>query len=81
MDGRIYVAGGSHVKGLTYARMEVYDPAANEWATAAPLPIGRHHFGMAALIGKIYVSGGLPDWYRLTNTCFVYDPTDWLEAE
>jgi hypothetical protein len=26
LDGKIYVAGGTHVKGLTYARMEVYDP-------------------------------------------------------
>lgn len=74
LDGKIYVAGGTHVEYLTYARMEVYDPSTNKWGTAAPMPIGRHHFGMAALNGKIYVSGGLPDWARLTDTCFVYDP-------
>ena len=74
LDGKIYVAGGTHVAGLTYARMEVYNPLTNSWSTAAPLPMGRHHFGMAALDGKIYVAGGLPDWFRLTDTCFVYDP-------
>ncbi|HET9910187.1 MAG TPA: kelch repeat-containing protein [Anaerolineales bacterium] len=74
LNGRIYVAGGSHEKGLTYARMEVYDPLTDAWSTAAPMPISRHHFGMAALDGKIYVSGGLPDWFRITDTCFVYDP-------
>ena len=30
LNGKIYAAGGSHVKGLTYARMEVYDPLTNE---------------------------------------------------
>jgi N-acetylneuraminic acid mutarotase len=54
--------------------MEVYDPQTNAWSTFAPMPISRHHFGMAALNGKIYISGGLPDWYRLTETCFAYDP-------
>lgn len=74
LNGKIYVAGGSHEKGLTYARMEVYDLSTDAWSTVAPIPIGRHHFGMAALDGKIYVSGGLPDWFRFTDTCFVYDP-------
>ena len=74
LDGKIYVAGGTHVAGLTYARMEVYNPLTNSWSTAAPLPMGRHHFGMAALDGKIYVAGGLPDWFRFTDTCFVYNP-------
>lgn len=81
LNGKIYVAGGSHTNGLTYARMEVYDPLTDAWSIAAPIPISRHHFGMAELDGKIYVSGGLPDWFRLTDTCFVYDPeTDsWSE--
>ena len=81
LNGKIYVAGGSHANGLTYARMEVYDPLTDAWSTAAPIPISRHHFGIAALDGKIYVSGGLPDWFRLTDTCFVYNPeTDaWSE--
>ena len=74
LNGKIYVAGGSHENRLTYARMEVYDPLTDTWTTAAPIPISRHHFGMAALGGKIYVSGGFPDWTRLTDSCFVYDP-------
>lgn len=81
LNGKVYVAGGSHEKGLTYARMEVYDPLTDAWSTAAPIPIGRHHFGMAALDGKIYVSGGLPDWFRFTDTCFVYDPATDLWSE
>ena len=81
LNGKIYVAGGSHANGLTYARMEVYNPLTDAWSTAAPVPIGRHHFGMAALDGKIYVSGGLPDWFRFTDTCFVYDPATDLWSE
>ena len=81
LNGKVYVAGGSHENRLTYARMELYDPLTDVWTTAAPIPIGRHHFGMAALDGKIYVSGGLPDWLRFTDTCFVYDPATDIWSE
>src|SRR5262249_47099148 len=56
-DGRLYVAGGIAQLAASPA-FQVYDPASGSWRSLAPLPEPRHHFGMAALAGRIYVSGG-----------------------
>ena len=37
---------------------EVYDPAADTWTTAAPLPRGRSSFAGASLRGELVVFGG-----------------------
>jgi N-acetylneuraminic acid mutarotase len=81
LDGRIYLIGGFEgLTNLPTARVHVYDPAAKEWAEAAPLPAPRGGHAAVVLEGKIHVLGGgnavstIPD-----HT--VYDPaTDqWTE--
>ena len=68
--GRIFVMGGS-LQGPVTAVNEVYDPAADAWSTAAPLPVGRSHFGAVAGQGRIYVMGG--EVSGVTNSCLQFD--------
>jgi N-acetylneuraminic acid mutarotase len=79
LDGAIHVIGGrSPALGMTGATHEVYDPAANTWTTAAPLPTGRSGSGAAVLAGRIHVLGGEAN--RTFDQNEAYDPaTDsWL---
>jgi N-acetylneuraminic acid mutarotase len=79
VDGRIYMIGGrSPALGLTGTSHEVYDPIANAWTTAAPLPMGRSGIGAAVLAGRIHVLGGEADHTFAENEA--YDPTtdSWL---
>ena len=73
------MVGGQNTTELT--QLEAYNPAANTWASLAPLPdlgdgnAGRY-FGSAGVIdGKLYVVGG---WRRNpalpTSSLQVYDP-------
>ena len=62
LDGKIYVGGGlagpNQFFTATTNVFQVYDPVADSWTNLAPLPERLHHFGIAALNGRIYVTGG-----------------------
>jgi hypothetical protein len=80
LDGRIYVGGGlagdtQYFTGTTTA-FQYYDPAANAWSNAAPMPAPLHHLGMAALGGRIYVTGGYDgeDFNIDVEQAWAYDP-------
>lgn len=85
LDGKIYAIGGfaqpSLANALDFAisrTVEVYDTASNRWYVTTPLPEGRHHTGVVALDGLLYVvggftKGGLSVW-RATATLYRYDP-------
>lgn len=92
LDGKIYVAGGfsrpslSSVLDFAISRdVEVYDPAADSWTHTTPMPAGRHHMGMVALDGYVYVVGGfaksgLSVWHAV-NSVYRFDPKtqEWRE--
>ncbi len=81
LDGKIYVAGGlSGVRSLR--SFEEFEPGRNEWRRLAPLPVRLHHIGMAAVRGRVYVTGGycglsflLKAVPRIADT-WAYDPTE-----
>ena len=92
VGGMIYVVGGFHEPGLgsllDYAisrAVEVYDPTKNSWSTTTPLPEGRHHAGIAAFGGHLYVIGGftksLMSVWNAVGTVYRYDPAteEWTE--
>ena len=58
--------------------VEVYDPAADSWSTAAPMPTARAYLGATECGGKIYAIGGMisttPVTSSMTNIVEVYDP-------
>ena len=83
----LYVIGGRSVTQGNSARVDVYDPLADRWQTAAPLPpsqnsqapIGRGGLAAAVWRGHIYVFGG--EWRRATSggvysQVWEYDPKE-----
>ena len=81
LNGLIYVPGGfgSVPGGLANGKgpvttFDVFDPAADQWRSLAPMPEPRHHMMLTTYHGKIYVFGGFIDlWITQSNT-WVYDP-------
>lgn len=57
VDRHVYVAGGLVATGATNV-VERYDVDSQMWEEVAPLPERIHHFGMATVAGKVYVTGG-----------------------
>jgi len=71
-DGKIYVAGGWNASdGSYYQRVQIYDPALDNWTEAVadvPSPIGRSASAMSP-DGMLYVFGG--GW--TSNVTLIYD--------
>lgn len=77
-DGRVLVIGGTtqpseNAFPVTLATTELYDPVANTWTEAAPMPVA-HELHTATLLadGRVLVSGGTNG--RVLADAEVYDP-------
>lgn len=93
LDGRIYVVGGFEAPALgnllnlsISEKVEVYDPQTDRWTSKAPLPVGLHHAGLAAVGRHLYVVGGytrsgLSVWKPVASL-YRYDPQEdrWSEG-
>jgi hypothetical protein len=78
-DGKVLVAGGSSVNGLT-ASVELYNPTTGLWSATGSMITPRSHHAAALLstsIGKdeVLVVGGLSDYFNevYTELAEVYD--------
>jgi len=81
LDGKIYSMGGlgDGTDGDSILKtVEVYDPQANSWLRVASMPQGRARHAVAAMGGKIYVTGGTRNGGEnqgdTLNSACVYDP-------
>ncbi len=94
LDGKIYAVGGfsrpsfNNILDFAISReVEIYDPATNSWSTTAPLPEGRHHAGIVALDGFLYVIGGFAksgfSVWQAVSTVYQYNPATqtWRELK
>lgn len=92
LGGKIYVIGGfSELSLRTFMNLTVskvveeYDPSTDRWTIKAPLPVGLHHAGAAAVGDRLYVIGGftasLFSIWQPVASVYLYDPkTDsWTE--
>jgi hypothetical protein len=63
-NGRLYVIGGfqrdpgNSLNGGPVGTVHAYDPAANAWSTASPMPTSRFGAAVGVVFGTIYVAGG-----------------------
>ncbi|WP_018254635.1 S8 family serine peptidase [Salinispora mooreana] len=73
LDGRVYSIGGGTGSGLE-RKVWVYDPDADSWSELPELAGSRAKPGVAAVGGKIYVTGGWADNGNPDATVDVFDP-------
>ncbi len=72
-QGRMHLVGGYAEQRVDKPYHHVYDPAADRWSTAAELPRGANHVGVAELDGRLYAIGGFVEQNRRPHDeCFVY---------
>jgi N-acetylneuraminic acid mutarotase len=72
--GKMHVIGGYAEQRVDREYHHVYDPQADRWTTAAPVPRGANHVGVVADAGRIYAFGGFTEQNRAAHTgAFVYD--------
>lgn len=78
LDGKMHLIGGYGAQRVDRNYHHVYDPVANKWIDAPPLPRGANHVGVGVLDGKLYAIGGHTDQNRKPdNLCFVLDGNAW----
>jgi N-acetylneuraminic acid mutarotase len=73
-QNRMHVVGGYGEGRVDRAYHHVYDPAADRWYDAAPLPRGANHVAVCADDGKVYALGGFIEQNRNPDhNAYVYD--------
>jgi DNA-binding CsgD family transcriptional regulator/N-acetylneuraminic acid mutarotase len=80
VGGLIYVPGGRLAHGGTTDVLEVFDPSAESWRRAAPVPRPVSGYGLTAFEGRLYLIGGW-DGRKALASCYSYDPDSdrWTE--
>ena len=81
-NGRMHVVGGYGEGRVNRAYHTVYDPAADAWLDAAPLPRGANHVAVAADAGRVYALGGFIEQNRrCDDKAFAYEVAEdrWRE--
>jgi hypothetical protein len=74
VNGKIYAIGGLDTSNVLSSTVEVYDPATDTWATAAPMLTARQYLGVADVNGLIYAVGGRSPLGPLLNALEQYSP-------
>ncbi len=71
---RIHIVGGYAEQRVDRAYHQVYDVRTREWTSAAALPRGANHVGVAFVGERLYAVGGFIEQNRRPHDqCFVYD--------
>ncbi len=74
LDGILYSIGGEGPwAGAWSKEVEAYDPKTDSWTFKADWQTPRRDITAAGLNGKIYVIGGQPNYYDLSNEVDIYD--------
>lgn len=73
-QGKMHLVGGYGHQRVDRPYHHVYDPSTDAWITAAALPRGANHVGVAVLAGRLYAIGGFVEQNRRPHDeCFVLD--------
>jgi len=73
--GKMHIVGGYAEQRVDRAYHHIYDPEADRWTAAAPIPNGANHIGVTFLERRLYAIGGFLEQNRRPRAdCFVWDP-------
>ncbi len=77
LGNKLYVIGGTAADGkepVYSARVDVYDPETDSWHMCADLPVALGGIGVCAIMGQIFVCGGINQDQQSLKTLYRYDP-------
>ncbi len=57
VDGKLYLFGG--LGGGSEGKVQIYDPATNEWSEGEPMPFAAGSSSTAVIGNQVYVAGGI----------------------
>jgi N-acetylneuraminic acid mutarotase len=73
-ENRMHVVGGYGEGRVDRTYHHIYDPAADRWYDAAPLPRGANHVAVCADAGRVYALGGFIEQNRNPDhNAYTYD--------
>ncbi|MBE9604956.1 galactose oxidase [Acetobacteraceae bacterium H6797] len=73
-EGKMHILGGYAEQRVDRPYHHVYDPRADRWSEAAPIPVGANHVGVVADAGRIYALGGFTEQNRAAHDgAFAYE--------
>ena len=82
LDGKVYVIGGFQ-DGQTVNTVERYDPVSNRWDEVDPLPapLPLNHAAVAVVGSRLFVVGGLTQFFSPVDSLYCFDAEDeeWTE--
>lgn len=82
-EDEIWVLGGFDDRANTLDSVHAYDTATGTWRTdIAPIPRAMHHANVAAVDGKVYITGHLVEGgFAASGQVFEYDPREdeWIQ--
>ncbi len=78
IDGRFYAVGGTESALQQFPRifrvLDVYDFDTDTWTRGPRMPTARHHFGAAAVGGRLYAAGGRSNRSQELDAFESFDP-------
>ncbi len=78
LNNRMHLVGGYGEQRVDRQYHQVYDPVADRWTDAPPLPVGANHVGVTVLNGRLYAIGGHTRQNHTPHAlCFVFADDKW----
>jgi N-acetylneuraminic acid mutarotase len=78
VDGKLYLFGG--LGGGSEGRVQIYDPATNNWTEGAPMPFAAGSSSSAVIGNQVYVVGGIVGSSTTTQAARYAPATDTWQA-
>lgn len=78
VEGKLYLLGG--LGGGSEGKVQIYDPATNQWTEGAPMPFAAGSISSAAIGNQVYVAGGIVGSSTTTQAARYTPATDTWEA-
>ncbi|WP_342362248.1 Kelch repeat-containing protein [Terrarubrum flagellatum] len=73
-EGKMHIVGGYGEQRVDRPYHHVYDAASDRWSSAAAIPRGANHVGVAFLDGRLYAIGGFIEQNRKPHAeCYVWE--------
>lgn len=73
-DGKLYLFGG--LGGSSAGKVQIYDPATNQWTEGAPMPFAAGSSSSAVIGNQVYVAGGIVGTSTTTQAARYTPATD-----